>query len=59
MFGLRNELAYRLFILHFFILFVEWNEWVNASSLYSYQANLRNEVIPVNLRNELIIFHGI
>lgn len=58
MFGLRNELVSHLFSL--FVWFVEMNELIHhhlISHSYLLSTNMRNRVIPPNLRNELMIHH--
>jgi hypothetical protein len=60
LFGLRNNLIHRLLTPHFFVWFVEWIELIHHHLIpYSYlvSTNMRNEVIPPNLRNELMMHH--
>jgi hypothetical protein len=59
---LRNDLILRLLTPHFFVWFVEWIELIHHHLIpYSYlvSTNMRNEVIPPNLRNEPMIHHHI
>jgi hypothetical protein len=61
-FGLRNELVHHLLTLHFFVWFMEWIELIHHHLIpYSYlvSTNVRNEVIPPNLRNEYMMHHHI
>jgi hypothetical protein len=62
LFGLRNDLVHRLLIPHFFDWFVEWIELIYHHLIpYSYlvSTNMRNEVIPPNLRNGSMMHHQI
>jgi hypothetical protein len=58
----RNELVHHLLTPHFFIWFVEWIELIHHHPIpYSYlvSTNVRNEVIPPNLRNGYMMHHHI
>jgi hypothetical protein len=62
LFGLRNDLVHRLLTPHFFVWFVEWIELIHHHLIpYSYlvSTNIRNEVIPPNLRNRSMMQHYI
>jgi hypothetical protein len=62
LFGLRNDLVHRLLTPHFFVWFVEWIELIHHHLIpYSYlvSTNMRNEVIPPNLRNGPMMHHYI
>jgi hypothetical protein len=60
-FGLRNKLVYYLLTPHFF-WFLVWNELMinHHLILYNYlvSTNTRNEIIPLNLRNELTMYQS-
>jgi hypothetical protein len=60
LFGLWNDLVHRLLTPHFFVWFVEWIELIHHHLIpYSYlvSTNMRNEVIPPNLRNGPMMHH--
>jgi hypothetical protein len=62
LFGLRNDLIYRLLTPHFFVWFVEWIELIHHHLIpYNYlvSTNMRNKVIPPNLRNGPMMHHYI
>jgi hypothetical protein len=62
LFGLRNDLVHRLLTPHFFVWFVEWIKLIHHHLIpYSYlvSTNMRNEVIPSNLRNGPMMHHHI
>jgi hypothetical protein len=62
LFGLRNDLVHRLLTPHFFVWFVEWIELIHHHLIpYSYlvSTNMRNGVIPPNLRNGPMMHHHI
>jgi hypothetical protein len=55
-------MIHRLLTPHFFVWFVQWIELIHHHLiLYSYlvNTNMRNKVIPPNLRNELMMHHHI
>jgi hypothetical protein len=59
-FCLRNKLVHHLLTPHFFVWFVEWNELINYHLVphsYLVIANIRNVVIPPNLRNRFLMHH--
>jgi hypothetical protein len=61
-FGLKNELVHHLLTSHFFVWFVKWIELIHHHLIpYSYlvSTNVRNEVIPPNLRNGHMMHHHI
>jgi hypothetical protein len=59
-FGLRIEEVYHLVTPHFIVWFVEWNELIhhhfNPSRLII-SNNMKNEFIPLNLWNGLMMHH--
>jgi hypothetical protein len=62
LFGSRNELVHHLLTPYFFVWFVECIELIYHHSIpYSYlvSTNIRNKVIPPNLRNGSMMHHHI
>jgi hypothetical protein len=60
MLGLRNEVVHYLLIPHFLVWFVEWNELIHHHFIphrLIFSNNMRNEFIPANLWNELMMHH--
>jgi hypothetical protein len=59
-FGLKNELAPQLFISLFFVWFVGWNRMMRHHLVphkLIISTGMRNEAIPPNLRNQLMMHH--
>jgi hypothetical protein len=59
-FGLMNELVHHLLTAHFFVWFMKWNELIHYYLISIISCtNMRNDVIPSNLRNGFLMHHSI
>ena len=59
-FGSWNEVVYRHLTVHFFVWFVGWNELIYHHLIprtLIISTRIKNEVIPINLRNKLMMHH--
>jgi hypothetical protein len=59
-FGLRNVIVYYLLTTHFFVWFMKWNELIHHHFIphkLIISNNARNEFIPLNLWNRLMLHH--